>query len=244
MIECASPAIFLADCHLPLIPNENQSGWTERVVEFLQSKASESATVVLVGDIFDFWFEWKHSVPSNAYPVLFELSRLSNMGIKIFYLAGNHDGHPGKFLADKVGLTVVRGHLDVEIDNRKFHFIHGDGIAPRDVGYRMLRALVRWRPTEGLFRMVHPDWGIKFAAWLSKASQDHFSAEDKFGLSPYKTYAFKKIDNGFDYVVMGHRHATEYHPYKNGAFLGIGGWIADGGYGIIENGEAKIEHYS
>ena len=243
MLKCNSPAIFLADCHLPLVPNKNQTGWTEQVIEFLRSKASKSATIVLVGDIFDFWFEWKHTVPARAFPVLSVLSELAHSGTKIIYMAGNHDGHPGRFLEEQVGLTVVRGHLDMEIDNRKFHFIHGDGIAPPDGSYRMLRSLVRWGPTEGLFQLIHPDLGIRFAAWLSKASSEHFSAEDKFGLDPYKDYAFNKIDQGFDYVVMGHRHSSEFHPYKDGAFMGVGGWIPDKGYGIFEEGVARIEHF-
>lgn len=244
MLIYKSPAIFLADCHLPLIPNANQSGWTERVIEFLQSKASNAATIVLVGDIFDFWFEWKYAVPGGAFPVLSVLNDLVKKGVKIFYLAGNHDGHPGKFLEDQVGLTVVRGNLDLEIETKKFHIIHGDGIAPPDRGYRMLRSLVRWGPTEKLFRMIHPDWGINFAAWLSKASTEHYSSEDKFGLDPYKNYAFKKIDQGFDYVVMGHRHSSEFHLHGSGAFMGVGGWIPDGGYGVFTDGVAKIEHFS
>jgi len=244
MLKCDSPAIFLADCHLPLLPSPSQNGWTERVLQFLRTKAAQSATLVLVGDIFDFWFEWKHAVPGRAFKVLSALSELAQSGIKIFYLAGNHDGHPGSFLEQQVGLTVIRRNLDLEIDGRKFHFTHGDGIAAADRGYRMLRSLVRWGPTEGIFRLVHPDFGIRFAAWLSNASTEHFSVTDKFGIDPYKKYAFNKIDEGFDFVVMGHRHKSEFHRYKNGAFLGVGGWIPDGGYGIFKGGEAMIKHFA
>ncbi len=243
MIKCKEPALFLADCHLPLIPQAQTQEWTPRVVRFLNSAARKASTVVLAGDIFDFWFEWKHSVPAKSFKPLAAMHNLVNDGIEIFYLAGNHDGHPGSFLRDEIGLRIFRGSLDLEINHKKIHVIHGDGLAKRDRSYRMLRSLVRWKPTEKIFRQIHPDWGIKFAAKLSNFSSANLSDHDKFGVAPYRDYAFRKIDEGFDYVVIGHRHSAERHEHNNGVFFSIGDWIEKGGYGWLENGKMELRHY-
>ena len=243
MTNCQSPVYFLSDSHLPLIPNSVDRDWEMKVVSFLKSEAKKAKTLFLVGDIFDFWFEWKHSVPAGGFRVLAALHELKLSGCEIHYLAGNHDGHPGKFLEKEVGLHVTRGSIQAEIDGSRFFIIHGDGAAKGDWGYRILRALVRWKPTESIYRLIPPDFGIWFANRISKASRQHLSKEDKFGLDPYKEYALKKIDQGYDYVIMGHRHKAGYFPHGDGAFLSIGEWIRAGSYGVFENGKLTLNYF-
>jgi len=243
MIHCQSPAFFLSDCHLPIIPRAGLEEWTPRVVRFLRSEARRAATLFLVGDIFDFWFEWKHSIPARAFQVLAALHNLVREGVEVHYLAGNHDGHIGDFLRQEVGLKVTRKYIDAEIDSKKFHIIHGDGVARQDRGYRILRSLVRWGPTENIYRLVHPDFGIWFASKVSKVSRYKFSNTDKFGPDPYCEYAMKKLDLGFNYIIMGHRHTEEFTSHTNGAYLAIGGWIGKGSYGVFENGEARLDYF-
>ena len=236
-----APVYFLSDCHLPLIARPGQEDWTPRVVRFLRERAVRAASLFLVGDLFDFWFEWRRSVPGAAFPVLAALHELVLGGRQVVFLAGNHDGHPGRFLEKEVGLTVSRVPIDADIDGRRFHIIHGDGLAPADRGYRILRAVIRWKPTEALYRLLHPDAGIWFARQVSGLSQRMWSYEDKFGPEPYRQYARRKLDEGFNYVVMGHRHKSEFIPHPNGGYLAIGEWIAKGTYGVYEDGELKLE---
>ena len=234
-----TPAIFLADCHLPLIQLPGQEGWTPRVLTFLRNEALDAKSIFLVGDLFDFWFEWRHSVPSAAFPVLAELSNLVRGGRRVVYLGGNHDGHVGKFLTDEVGIEISREAMDVEISGKRFHIIHGDGIAPADHGYRMLRRMVRWPPTEAIYRMVHPDLGIWLAHKLSGVSREQFSSKVVWAPDSYRDYARRKIEEGFDCVVMGHRHEAERIEYGKGVFLAVGDWIRSGSYGYV--GESGIE---
>jgi UDP-2,3-diacylglucosamine hydrolase len=215
-----------------------------RVVRFLRQEAPKAATLFLVGDIFDFWFEWRHSVPSAAFPVLAELHQLAREGRQIIYMAGNHDGHPGSFLAEQAGLTVSRGAVDAEVAGQWVHVVHGDGIAPADRGYRLLRSFVRWGPTETIYRLVHPDLGIWIAHWVSRLSYRTSSRRDRFGAEPYRQYARRKMDEGFNWVVMGHRHHADFLEIPGGGgYLAIGEWIADGTYGVLEGGKLRLKFY-
>ena len=239
-----SPAYFLSDCHLPLIPRSGQGKWYETVIGFLREEAAKAKSLFLVGDIFDFWFEWRHSVPAAAFPILTELHNLKQNGIKITYLAGNHDGHLGKFLNDEVGLAVTRKYIDAEVDEKRFHIIHGDGIALHDRGYRVLRSLVRWKPTETIYRMIHPDFGIWFANKISKYSRLKLDNPKKADSVSYRHYAEGKFNKGFDYVVMGHIHEAEVFENENGGFYLIGDWIGKRSYGVFENGEMRLKFYN
>lgn len=213
------------------------------VVSFLREVASQNATLFLVGDLFDFWFEWKHSVPGKAFPVLSELSRLVEAGVDIVYLSGNHDGHLGSFLENEVGLSVYRKPIDVLINNKKFHIIHGDGLAPRDRGYRILRSLVRWGPTEKIYKYVHPDFGIWFADKVSSLSHSTGGNKAARLFDDYQKYALNKLDYGFNYVIMGHIHTARYVPHEKGGFMAIGDWMEKKSYGIYSDNELRLDYF-
>ena len=238
-----SPVYFLSDCHLPLIAKPGQESWVPTVVRFLREKASSARTLFLVGDIFDFWFEWRHSIPAAAFPVLAELNKMVQQGVEISYMAGNHDGHVGRFLETEVGLTATRRSIDAEIDGKRFHILHGDGIALDDRGYRILRSLVRWRPTEAIYKLVHPDFGIWFAHKVSKYSRVTGGNPKVTGLGPYRDYAERKLNEGFNYVIMGHVHESGVFDHPNGGFYAIGDWINRHSYGVFENGGMKLEFF-
>lgn len=239
-----SPAIFLADCHLPLIPLPGQEEWTNRVVSFLRNEAIDAKSIFLVGDLFDFWFEWRHSIPGATFPVLSALSELARGGRRVVYLGGNHDGHVGRFLTDMVGIEVSREPIDITIGDKRFHLIHGDGLAPADYGYRMLRRLVRWPPTEAIYRLVHPDLGIWLAHKLSGVSREQFSSKVVWAPDSYRDYARHKIETSADYVVMGHRHESERIEYGAGIFLAVGDWIRSGSYGYFANNHIELRFHN
>lgn len=244
MISCKSPVYFLSDCHLPLIFKPEQADWADRVIGFIREITPKASTLFLAGDLFDFWFEWRYSVPKGVFQVLAGLHELVRNGCRVLFIAGNHDGHPGSFLENEVGLEIHRNGVDAEIDNRKFHILHGDGIALEDSGYRTLRRLVRWKPTEVIYRLIHPDLGIWFASKISQTSRQVLSDQDKFGAEPYRSYALEKLNKGYNYVVMGHRHSSEWIPHPNGGYLAIGEWIQAGSYGVFEQNQLKLDYFT
>jgi len=244
MKKYSSPVCFLSDCHLPLITLPGQEEWSNNVIRFLREEASRAATICIVGDLFDFWFEWQHSIPSAAFPVLTELNTLVQQGKDIIYLAGNHDGHVGDFLENQVGLVVTRKSMNIEIDGKKFHILHGDGVVPADRGYRILRALVRWKATETIYKLVHPDFGIWFANKVSRLSNLTGGNKEARNIDGYRKYALSKLDEGFNFVVMGHIHLSDFTPHANGAYISIGNWIEEHSYGVFSDGEIKLEFFS
>lgn len=244
MKQFSSPVCFLSDCHLPLISLAGQEEWSSIVIRFLREEASKAATIFIVGDLFDFWFEWRHSIPSAAFPVLSELNTLVKQGKNIIYMAGNHDGHLGGFLEKEVGLIVTRKSMNVKIDGKAFHILHGDGIVRADRGYRILRALVRWKPTETIYKFVHPDFGVWFAHKVSLLSFKTGGNKAARDLDAYRRYALTKLDEGFNFVVMGHIHVSDYTPHANGGYLAIGDWIGNHSYGVFGDGKLKLEFFS
>lgn len=242
--EIRSPVLFVSDSHLPLIIRPGQEHWRSRVVRFLRQVAPHFSTLVILGDLFDFWFEWRYVIPGPAFPVLAALYDLQRIGVTVIYLAGNHDGHLGQFLTREVGITISRGPLDVRVDGKKLHLVHGDGIAPADRAYRLLRSVVRSPVTESLFRLIHPDLGIWLAYRLSKTSQMAWSRGKPTYGEAYRQYALHRLEKGVDWVVMGHRHEAELIPHPRGGFLAIGDWIRSGSYGMFRNGKGELGFYS
>ncbi len=242
-INLSHPAVFIADCHIPLIVRRGQEQWRIKVERFLKDIAGRFRTLIIVGDLFDFWFEWRHSIPSAAFPILSVLYNLKQQGLEIVYLGGNHDGHIGRFLSEEIGIIIYREPFEAVIANKRFYIIHGDGIAPADRGYRMLRRLVRWKPVEWVYRLIHPDVGIWFAYKLSSTSREFFSGQVVHPADSYREFALKKLDEGYNFVVMGHRHECEFIPHQNGGFLAIGDWIRSGSYGVFDGENTELKYY-
>ncbi|MFN3822299.1 MAG: UDP-2,3-diacylglucosamine diphosphatase [bacterium] len=239
-----SPVLFVADSHLPLIVRTGQEHWRSRMIRFLRQVAPQFSSLVILGDLFDFWFEWRYVIPSPAFPVLSALYDLHRLGIDIVYIAGNHDGHIGKFLTEEIGVKISRRPMDVIIEGLKVHLIHGDGIAPSDSAYRILRGIVRAPITESLFRLVHPDLGIWLAHKLSRFSRQTMGKKKPNSDQYYREYAFKRLESGDQWVVMGHRHQAELIHHYRGGFLAIGDWIRSGSYGLFREGRAELAFYT
>jgi UDP-2,3-diacylglucosamine hydrolase len=149
----------------------------------------------------------------------------------------------GKFLEEEVGIETSREAIDITITGSRFHLIHGDGIAKGDYSYRLLRRIVRLPLTESLYKLVHPDLGIWFADKLSDVSREQISSRTIWVADSYREYASHKLDEGVNFVVMGHRHEAEWIAHANGGFLAVGDWIRKGSYGVFENGKLELKYF-
>ena len=155
----AGPVYFIADAHLgsSADPAADEPRLA-RLVPFLRRVRDRGAEhLYIVGDLFDFWFEYRSVVSRRAFPVVCALRRLVDAGVEVTWMGGNHDYWLGDFLRDEVGLRVMRVPLEVTLEGRRILLIHGDGLAGRqDRGYRVLRAVIRAPLSESLFRLIHP----------------------------------------------------------------------------------------
>jgi len=215
---------LFSDAHLGTTARDDDRQRQERVLEFLDHVRRCGAGLYIVGDLLDFWFEYRHVIPSSNFPVLAKLYELSRAGMPIDYLAGNHDLWLGDFLRQQVGLRVHADGIIRDLHGSKCLIIHGDGIAARDGGYRFMKRIFKNRVNIALFRWLHPDLGVKIAKAMSNTSRkvkdNRYTWE-----ADYKAYAEARFAEGFDVVIMGHTHEPLFESIGGHYFINLGDWM-------------------
>ncbi|MFP4522515.1 MAG: UDP-2,3-diacylglucosamine diphosphatase [Fibrobacterota bacterium] len=240
-----SKVFFISDAHLGAdIPEA--AGREEVLCRFLEKVRLEKASdLYMLGDIFDFWFEYKTVVPSGHQAVLCGLRRLIEDGVRVHYVAGNHDFWMGDFLTRDIGIELYFEPLQTEIGGMTFYLHHGDGIAASDRMYRFLKKVLRNPLNIFLYRLIHPDLGIPLAKRCSGSSRKYAERREfppEF-LKDYHDYAKKKINENCDFVIMGHTHLPEKISIDSGTYMNTGSWIKDYYYVIFEDNKASLKNF-
>jgi len=219
-----SSHFFFSDAHLGTKARHDDRQRQTMVLDFLDYVRQHGAGLYIVGDLFDFWFEYRHVIPSSNFPVLAKLYELSQSGIPIDYLAGNHDLWLGKFLQNELGVRIHHEGILRTIHGLKCFIIHGDGVAARDGGYRFMKRVFKNPMNIFLFRWLHPDLGVKLAKSLSHTSRqvkdNPYSWE-----ADYRAYAEARFAEGFDTVIMGHTHKPLSEKIGRHRFINLGDWM-------------------
>jgi UDP-2,3-diacylglucosamine hydrolase len=220
----SGPCALLSDVHLGVTPPA-----TERtLVAFLRSLPGRAQSLVINGDLFDFWFEWRSVIPREHYRTLAALADLRDAGIEIVMTAGNHDGWGGQFLRDDVGLTYAEhGVWEGRIAGWRARVEHGDGLRPvEDRKYRMLRAVIRHPAAIRAFRLLHPDLGTRLARGSSSASREHrIFGDSGSGLRDIARARLTSTE-GLDLLVFGHSHAPALERVPGaGVYANAGSWL-------------------
>jgi UDP-2,3-diacylglucosamine hydrolase len=220
-----APALFFSDAHL----GGRGSPPQQLIVDLLDRHAEQVRTVFILGDLFDFWYGYRTVVFRQFLPLLFRLRRLVDERIDVHYLAGNHDFCPGPAFREQLGVLTYDGALEVELGGQRLYLAHGDLINPRDLGYRLLHALVRSRPMDWLIRLVPPDLGWRLAMLASRGSRRYSSRIRWKRPEIFHGYARRLFDLGFDGVMMGHSHFPELTYIEHGGrkrlVANTGDWI-------------------
>ena len=223
---------FFSDAHLGLGDPRKARERERDVVRFLEHVGqSDAERLWIVGDLFDYWFEYRSVIPRAFVRTIGSLAALADAGVTIEYLMGNHDFGHRDFFEQEIGATVHPGDVEREIHGRRVYISHGDGKAFNDRGYLLLKKVLRARSSNRLWRLLHPDIGIGVAARASRKSRDHTNRKNYDGLEPGEidglaTFAQKKIEEeGFDLVVMGHSHSFVDREYGKGRYINLGDWV-------------------
>jgi UDP-2,3-diacylglucosamine hydrolase len=218
--------LFMSDAHLGADSPDLEEKKRRLLFQFLDYVQERDTDLYIVGDLFDFWFEYLTAIPREHYRVLHRLSGLVEAGVPVTYLGGNHDFWLGSFLTDEVGIAVSQIPVTVSHQSRRIFLAHGDGLlASKDYGYRMLRSVTRARLVRTLFRMIHPDVGIKGADLLSRVSRS-ITRGSRPGVEPeFVTFVREKMAEGFDAVVVGHHHYPLHVVNADEECIVIGDWI-------------------
>ena len=225
---------FVSDAHLGVNEREIERQKERELIRFFDLVESDGKQLFILGDLFDFWFEYRTVIPKGYHRVLAKLSELVEKGIEINYLAGNHDFWLGNFFEEDIGMHVFAEPFGVTIGNAKFFLHHGDGLARKDLGYRIMKKILRNRLNIKLYSLLHPDLGIGLARFSSRKSRNHTSQKDFGEVDGMLSFAAKKIAEGFQYVVMGHNHQPVYENVGDGFYVNLGDWISHYTYGVYD----------
>lgn len=233
---------FISDAHLGSDDPATEEAKLGKLFRFLEMVRSDGRTLYILGDLFDFWFEYENAIPKQHLRVVFKLARLIEKGIAIHYVTGNHDFWLGDFLSREVGLTVHRDNLSITEDGLRIFLIHGDGLSPGDWKYRaFVRFPLRNKLAIFLYRLLPVDWSIPIAKAVSSRSRSHTSGRETKFLKDYEEYARTKLDEGYDAVMIGHTHEPVFHEFDNGIYINTGDFIDHFSYGKLSEGKLSLE---
>jgi UDP-2,3-diacylglucosamine hydrolase len=233
-------AYFVSDAHLGVGKKEVEREKERELIRFLDLVQSDGKQLFILGDLFDFWFEYRTVIPKGYHRLLAKLSEVVEKGIEVSYLAGNHDFWIGKFFKDEIGMDVHAEPFSVTIGNARFFFHHGDGLADKDLGYRILKKVLRNRLNIWLYSLLHPDIGIKLARFSSRKSRGYTSQKDYGEVDGMIAFASRKIGEGYQYVIMGHNHKPVLERIEDGYYVNLGDWISHYTYGIYDGNKFEL----
>jgi UDP-2,3-diacylglucosamine hydrolase len=237
------PTYFLSDLHLGAYPSIEKSS-IPMLMDFLGHVERDKAHLCIVGDLLDFWFEYRTVVPRQPFRLLARLKEMVENGCRVTYIAGNHDYWMGEFLKKDVGLTTFTDMWEPNIGGKRFFISHGDGIATTgDLGYRVLKDILHSRVVSAAFRLIHPDLGIGLARLFSRISRRRSSRNNNDVRPELETFVTMKARAGFDYVVLGHLHKPRLFEIEGTACLVIGDWIDCFTYGLFADGRLTLEKW-
>ena len=183
---------FFSDVHLGFGERDVEKAKEKKLVSFLDSIKSEAEKIFIVGDLFDCWIEYRKVVPKGYYKLLAKLNEMVESGIEINFFSGNHDFWLNSYLRDDVGLKLHPNFLQIELDNKKFYITHGDGLSKGDIGYKIIKKILRSKINQFLYSLVHPDIGIWLAQGSSKSSRSQES-DKSHGAKGMEEFAERKI---------------------------------------------------
>jgi UDP-2,3-diacylglucosamine hydrolase len=216
-----APAYVISDAHLGFASRETE----QALLGFLRHLRGRAGSLVINGDLFEFWFEWRHVMPRRAFRVLGALADLRESGVPILMIAGNHDCWGGEILRDDVGIDYRVGAWDGELAGWRTRIDHGDGLrVAEDRGYRVLRSVLRNRMAIAAFRWLHPDVGTWLAAGSSNTSRNYQPRDGGAGLRRVAEEVLRGA-NAPELVVFAHSHVATLERLGGGVYGNAGGWM-------------------
>lgn len=236
---------FFSDAHVGSRDKEAEILKEKNLTYFFNHLATVSPPPLLyiLGDLFDFWFEYKHAIPSVYQKLLTRLVQLIEHGIQIRYVTGNHDFWIRDFFQKHLGIEVYHGAHILETKTKNFYLFHGDGILSGDFGYRILKTIIQNPLIIKMYQWIHPDIGIPIAKWASGMSRDHYAKDpeiEKQDDQKYINYAFEILEGDYDYILMGHTHRPLIIENETKAYINLGDWIRHFTFGIFKEDKLKL----
>ena len=242
---------FLSDAHLGSWALQHRRTQERRLVRFLDNIKEKASAIYLLGDMFDFWYEYRYVVPRGFTRFLGKLSELTDMGVEVHFFTGNHDIWAFGYLEEECGVIIHREPATLEIFDKIFYLAHGDGLGDPDKTFKLIRAVFHNKICQFLFSTLHPRWGVGFGLTWAKHSrmkradgkEPPYMGEDKEHLVLYaKDYLATHPD--IDFFIFGHRHIElDLMLSKKSRMMILGDWIQECTYAVFDGERLYMENY-
>lgn len=240
---------FSSDNHLGAPSYEKSLPREKKFVKWLDSIREDAAVIFLLGDLFDFWFEYKKVVPKGFVRVLGKLAEITDSGIPIYFFVGNHDLWMRDYFEKELNIQIFRDPKEFVFNDKVFLLGHGDGKGPGDKGYKRMKKVFTNPVFNWLFRWFHPELGMRLAQYLSVKNKLISGEEDKKFLGEENEflaqYARRKLETKhYDYFIFGHRHLPmEIKVGKNSIYFNLGDWITHYSYGVFDGETFELKNF-
>lgn len=238
---------FASDFHLGAPNNDESLKREKKIIKWLEHISNDAAAIFLLGDIFDFWFEYATTIPKGFIRFQGALAKLREKGIPIIIFSGNHDLWMKDYFPKELDIPVIRKPISIQVNDKKLLIGHGDGLGPGDTFYKLVKVIFTNPICQWFFRWLHPDIGVKLAKyWSKKSSID--SADEKFEGENERLWKYCKEVNQqthHDFYVFGHRHLPlELSVGDNSTYYNLGEWVTQCNYLEFDGEYANLKTYN
>lgn len=234
---------FVSDAHLGVDTEDRERLKEDTLIEFLDLVRSQQGSLFIVGDLFDFWFEYRAVIPRQHYRIVNKLYVLRRSGTPITYVVGNHDYWIGNFFEHELGIDVVRAPLTTTIQGQRLFIAHGDGLTSGDFGYRLLKRTLRSPFNITLFSLLHPDIGIRIAQLASRLSRTNNVNNSLKTERHLFEYASARLEGPLDIVILGHSHHPSLHSDEGKTYVNLGDWMRHFTYARLKDGRLSLHFW-
>jgi UDP-2,3-diacylglucosamine hydrolase len=239
---------FVSDAHLGHPPADQSLKREKLLVRWLDDIRQDAEALYLLGDIFDYWFEYKKVVPRGFVRLLGKIADITDSGIPVHFFTGNHDVWVFDYLPSETGMIIHREAIKIQINDKKLLIGHGDGFGPEETGYKLLKSAFNSKILQWLYARIHPNATIRFAQWwsrhsrLSRESSVDFLGESREHLILYAREILKK--EHFDYMIFGHRHLPfDIKLSEKSHVICLGDWFVNFTYAVFDGNGVKLLNY-
>ncbi|MEO8860202.1 MAG: UDP-2,3-diacylglucosamine diphosphatase [Ginsengibacter sp.] len=249
MTDLRKKIYFLSDFHLGAPDYETSLVREKKIVSFLDEIKNHTSHIFILGDLFDFWYEYKKVVPKGFVRILGKLAELTDSGIVIKFFVGNHDMWMNSYFEKELNIEVFYEPKEFDFNGKKFFVGHGDGLGPGDHRYKFLKKVFRNKLSQTAFGALHPGTGIGLANYMSRRSRiaagkadEQFLGEQKEWLIIFSREILEK--KPVDYFIFGHRHLPiDFKLDDNSRYINLGDWIKYNSYAVFDGENVELKYF-
>jgi UDP-2,3-diacylglucosamine hydrolase len=240
---------FLSDFHLGAPSRDASLPREKRIVAFLEQARQDAAAIFIVGDLFDFWYEYRTVVPKGYVRILGKMAEITDSGIPLYFFVGNHDMWMKGYFEQELRVPVFFAPRPFEFNGKKFLIGHGDGLGPGDHGYKFIKKVFRNPVCQWVFGILPPAVGVGLAGFLSRRSraatgqsEEKFLGEDREWLISYCREQLKTVP--YDYFIFGHRHLPiDFELQPGHRYINLGDWIRYDSFAEFDGNQVTLQYY-